>query len=61
VILLQVAGAILLILGSLLVLRAVSGADGLARRRRRARGPRLVTPADPGAVKTAGKDWRRAA
>lgn len=60
-VLLQVVAAILLILGSLLVLRAVSMADADARAPRRGRGPVLVSKRRPARTVEPDRDWRRAA
>ena len=61
--LLQVVGAILLMVGSLLVLYAIALADsGVRLGRSRGRGPRLVVPgrgAKP--TETRRSDWRKAA
>jgi hypothetical protein len=61
VVLVQVVAAALLVLGSLLVLRAVSLADANPRLPRRGSGPVLVPK--PAAVQEveAPADWRRAA
>jgi hypothetical protein len=61
VVLLQVVAAILLILGSLLILRAVAEADakpGVTRGRRR---PILVSKGRPSPTVEGEGDWRKAA
>jgi hypothetical protein len=61
VVLVQVVAAILLVLGSLLVLRAVSLADAHPQTPRRGPGPVLVTKPAPVPEVEVDRDWRRAA
>ena len=60
-VLLQVVAAILLVLGSLLVWRAVALADANPRAPQRGLGPVLVSKRSPARVAEADRDWRRAA
>ena len=60
-VLVQVVAAALLVLGSLLVLRAVSLADANPRLPRRGPGPVLVPKPTPAREVEAHADWRRAA
>ena len=60
-VLLQVVAAILLVLGTLLVWRAVALADTNPRAPRRGVGPVLVSKPTPARLAEADREWRRAA